>query len=165
MSRRLSELAYARVKSMTRALVERVGGIEAAAMFTRVGRSHIARYYEPHGLEFMPADVVADLEDVAGAPILTRALADLAGYVLFPKPPSVADARWARELGRLAAETGDVMKRLGDSLADDGRISAAEAARIRKEVGEAMAELAVIDATLLEIEDGRAGDKDAEGGR
>ncbi|MFC7611408.1 hypothetical protein [Teichococcus aestuarii] len=53
------------LKTLTRLLIEQVGGLEAAATYTRVNRSVLSGYQNPHQPHFMPVDVVGRLEHAA----------------------------------------------------------------------------------------------------
>lgn len=79
------------LKTAFRALVDGCGGLEAAALVTRVGRSVLSDYSHPQKPDCLPpVDVVADLEAVAGAPLVTAVQARLARHVLVPLPEAVA---------------------------------------------------------------------------
>ncbi|MDX2482406.1 MAG: hypothetical protein QNK42_01960 [Pseudodonghicola sp.] len=67
------------LKRNTEALVKDVG-IEAACEITGKSKATLGRYYsdrDEHADRFMPVDVVAQLEAVAGYPHVTSALAEL----------------------------------------------------------------------------------------
>lgn len=150
-ARRHSAVTYARIKSAFRRVVHAAGGQESAAMATRVaGHQTIGRYLRPHEPHFAPVDIVADLEADTGCPDVTRVLADLAGCILIPKPPTAGDAQWARELGALAKECGEALGRLGEAFSAGGRITADEIRELDlcREVAEAMEALAAIETHL-----------------
>ena len=132
---------YAAIRERTGALVEAAGGCVAAAHDTRVGAPWLSRYGNPHESAFAPVDVIADLEARSGEPVVTRKLAELAGYVLVP----VATAGGARDLMRhlsvISKEGGDAVSGLAAALAD-GKVDDAEAERVGRELGEAIAALA-----------------------
>ncbi|WP_173087330.1 phage regulatory CII family protein [Devosia sp. 1635] len=157
-ARQLPASDYAKLKAATRQLISTSGGPVDAARVTRVDHQGLSRYgstNEDHAERFMPADVIADIEAECGQPIVTRKLADLAGYLLVPVPQV---ARTGTVLGAVTAatlkETSDVFVALGESLGD-GTVSQADAERIGREVDEAMAKLAALK---LQVEDeaGRA---------
>lgn len=153
--RPLSAEAYDGLKTASRRLAGAAGGVEAAASITRVGKTAIGRYQDPHGADFMPLDVVADLEAATGRPFVTEALARLARSLLLPLPVT-PDADWTRGLAQLGAEIGDVFRRAQEALAGDGRIDAREAAALRDEVQGAMRALAGIEALLQASQQGAA---------
>lgn len=132
---------YQALKTATRALVKACGGIEAASSLTRVSKSEVGRYQESCGA-FMPIDVVADLEEATGKAFVTEQLARQAGCVLLPLAPRSADAAWAKRLSDIGAEMGDVFRRTGEALSNDGKIDSREAGALISEVNEAMQTLA-----------------------
>ena len=134
------------LKTLARALIAAAGGLEAAACVTRVNRSRLAEYQDMTGPAFMPADVGAALEEVAGEPLLTRELARRAGYALVPlgAPPgsdglAVAMAEMGQEVGEAFAAHAAALR--------DGQVSEAERARIFAEAQDVMLKaLAVMQA-------------------
>lgn len=151
-------VSYLSLKAAFRRLTKAVGGQESAASITRVDFQRIGRYGRTHEAMFAPVDVVADLESDAGEPLVTRAMADLQGYLLIPKPPTTGDAQWVEHLGSLAKEAGEAMAKLGEAFAHGGTITAAEVRDmdLRREVREAMEALARIDKALETVERGEA---------
>lgn len=146
---------YLRLKAAARALVKKAGGQESAAMVTRASHQTLSRYGLPDDVTFMPVDVVADLEADVGNPIITRMLADLAGYLLIAKPPAVeADPEWIARLAALAKESGEAISRLAEALSVGGTITAEEIRdlELRRELREAAEVLAAIDLALVRIE-------------
>lgn len=154
MGRAFDESAYLGLKAAFRRLTKSVGGQESAASITRVDHQRIGRYGRAHEPMFAPVDVVADLEHDAGVPMVTRALADLQGYLLIPKPPTTGDARWVEHLGALAKEAGEAIAKLGTAFAEGGTITGEESRRmeLRREVAETMEVLARIDKALEAVE-------------
>jgi hypothetical protein len=80
---------YKRLKRRTEKLINLCGGLVDAAEETRAGKSSLANYADSreHGAAanlWAPIDVIADLEQAAGEPLVTRELARLAGYDLLP---------------------------------------------------------------------------------
>lgn len=72
------------LKKHTEALVKHVG-IEPACEVTGKSKATLGRYYsdnEEHRDRFMPIDAVAQLEEAAGYPHVTAALAELSGTSL-----------------------------------------------------------------------------------
>lgn len=123
----LPRQAYLAIKAGFRLLVEAAGGVVAAAGGSRVGKTNLSDYGSINRLDvFAPADVIADLEASVGEPVVTRALARLAGYELYRLPAAPAEVNWVRLLGEASADTGAVIVRLARALGDDGRVTAAE---------------------------------------
>lgn len=140
----------AALKTAARVLIQRLGGIDAAATCTRVGRSNLAEYGSLHHPDrHMPVDVVADLEMIAGEPLVTAALARAAGFTLVPLAlPSGGDA--VLHLQRVAGQSGTVLSSAVAALSD-GTIDAdereallAQLDDLRAAVGAAMAALAEV---------------------
>ncbi len=132
-------LARARIKQAFARLCRQAGGIEGAATLTRIGKSQLARAASPHEpTTFPPADVIVDLESyVAGLrrrpadhPMVTRALAAAAGFDLVALPEARARRDWIDYLARVSKETGELLAKAGEALAD-GDISSAEIAAAR----------------------------------
>jgi len=115
----------------------------------------LGRYGRASEGMFAPVDVVADLEQDAGEPIVTRYLADLQGYVLFAKPPAHGDAEWVAHLGALGKEAGEAMARLSEALASGGVVTAQEVRdlELRREIGDVIEVLARIDSALVSVLD------------
>lgn len=59
---------------LARRLIEACGGLEEAAASCRIGKTQLSECQNPHGEAFMPADVIADLEQHCGKPLYSRAL-------------------------------------------------------------------------------------------
>ena len=156
MARIYSEQVYLSLKAAFRRLTKAAGGQQAAASLTRVDFQRIGRYGSPNEAMHVPIDVVADLERDVGLPMVTHELADLAGYILIPKPPAGADAYWVACLGELGKEAGEAIAKLAEALNNDGRIDGDEVRRLglRQEVREAMEVLAKIDQALIKVEAG-----------
>lgn len=86
-SREITAEELAGIKIATRKLVKRLGGVEAAGSISRWGKSALAEAYDLNRPDrALPADVIADLERVAGDPLVTAVLARLAGCALVPMP-------------------------------------------------------------------------------
>jgi hypothetical protein len=77
-------------KGAFKQIIQGVGGLEAAEGFCRVGKTMLARYYDPRIDEHAPLDVIADLEPLtrgrAGYPQVTRMLALRQGFALVELP-------------------------------------------------------------------------------
>ncbi len=143
-------MSRAALKTAARVLIQRLGGIDAAATCTRVGRSNLAEYGSLHHPDrHMPVDVVADLEMIAGEPLVTAALARAAGFTLVPLAlPAGGDA--VLHLQRVARQSGTVLSSAVAALSD-GTIDAdereallAQLDDLRAAVGAAMAALAEV---------------------
>jgi hypothetical protein len=117
-------VTYAGLATATKRLIAELGGLEAAASVTRVRPPQLSDYGSPHVAQYMPADVIADLETVAGRPLLTEALARLQGYALLPLSPRGPDDL-ALHLARIGQGVGVLFGRVSEALLD-GTIDAGE---------------------------------------
>lgn len=151
--RQITESEAARLKNATRALGRAVGGIEAVEELTRVDQSSFARYQSLHHAQFVPVDVIADLERVAERPIVTEALAHLNGHILIAKPPTLSDPAWNGYLGQVLKDCGELSARIGEALRDHGRITTDDVHRqgLTKLAQDGMAALASLERALEQI--------------
>lgn len=146
------------LKRATGEMLKGVGGLEAAAGFTRVGRSTLGDYQLLSQVtSFVPLDVVADLEPLArdreGWPHVTRALCAHMGGTFVPLPdvPSCTDAMGM--LARQTQEHSDVVTALVAGMAD-GKLCASDARKITKELDELIAAAAGMRACMQTIAGG-----------
>ncbi|MUZ65313.1 hypothetical protein [Agrobacterium vitis] len=84
---------------------------------TRVGTAQLSKYGAPVDVNYMPVDIVADLEAVIGYPLISEFLAGLAGYVLVPTDAS-ADAPDLSDIGLLQETKGKLIALMIKSLLD-----------------------------------------------
>lgn len=78
-ARQLPKDDYLVLKTHTRRLIKRAGGLDLAAELTRVCKSVLSDYQNPAKLDcFMPADVIADLESFIGQSLVSQTLAEFA---------------------------------------------------------------------------------------
>lgn len=123
------------LKTLFRALIGRCGGLDAAAACVRVNRSQLANYYDQHTDQFAPVDVVADLEQVAQVPLVTADLARRAGYLLVPLAAE-GEGHLAQDMAQLGREMGEVFSAYAEGMANDGRMDAAEAEKVERELAD-----------------------------
>lgn len=144
-------------KGAVREMIRAVGGLEAAEENCRVGKSQLARYYDPTKDEHAPLDIVAALEPLGraspGFPHVTRRLARKLGYALIALPRigdlSCGDAY--KELAAATKEAGDVTTGFLHAIADDGKVSPKEAAALMAEAIEAAESFMRMHALLKQI--------------
>lgn len=125
------------LKKHTEALVKDVG-IEPACEVTGKSKATLGRYYSDnleHADRFMPIDAVAQLEEAAGYPHVTVALAELRGVAL-----NFEDRRANSERsGNVNSDVIALSQRFALLMAEyqqsieDGQISVNEAKRLLKE--------------------------------
>lgn len=115
------------IKNATAKTIAAVGGGEKGAGHTRVAQQRLSAYGNKFQPDFMPVDVVSDLESVIegvpGAPFITRELARQRGYLLVRCPATRPEGKpWALHIADLSRETGEAVAKLAVSLADDGDV-------------------------------------------
>ena len=124
------------LKTATGNLVAHVGGGLAWESVTRVHKSQLSDYANPHKPEsFMPVDVLVDLVARAPEPALLREIALLSGYTIVPIEPA-DETELAAAIAESMREGADVSVSFLDGLADGG-ISPANALDIAREADEA----------------------------
>ncbi|NKE43403.1 hypothetical protein HB662_01340 [Roseomonas frigidaquae] len=136
-------------KALARTLIEAVGGLDAAAAATRVGKTQLGYYQSPHHDQFMPADVVARLELLAGDPILTAELARRAGCRLVPVEP-ITGTQLGALLAHLGSEVGTVFAAYADAWRD-GTITLEEKAGIQRNLQSLIRAATNADAHLTRV--------------
>lgn len=112
------------LKRATSEMVKGVGGLEAGAAFTRIGKSMLADYGSLNKADcFVPIDVVADLEPLArertGWPHVTQALCKAMGGTFVAEPDAPAtDESLLAAMSRLHGEFAEVTATVCAGLAD-----------------------------------------------
>jgi hypothetical protein len=101
------------VKTAWKLLVAKVGGVEAAAACTRASRSLVSDYGNYESPRFAPGNAILDVEEIAGEPLVTAALARARGYELVMVETPLA----AGQLASLVAEFSPVIGELFATLA------------------------------------------------
>lgn len=118
------------IKTATRLLITRVGGLEAAASVCRLAASALSECSSRNHLERMlPLDVALQLEEVAGEPIVTAALARIQGRSLASPDPGAVPAV-ANAVGAVVAQAGALAAQLIAAQAD-GHVCEVERAQMR----------------------------------
>ncbi|WP_210357628.1 hypothetical protein [Sphingomonas beigongshangi] len=125
------------LKRATSDMVKGVGGVEAAAAFTRVGKTMLAEYGSVNRSEcFAPIDVIADLEPLArersGWPHVTQALCRTMGgvFVALPDVPITGSDLFEKH-AELAREACDVTGAICDGM-KDGKWDPEDGAKLEK---------------------------------
>lgn len=114
--RQFAPVEYAAVKTTTQMLVQSLGGVDAAAGVTRVGRSQLSDYGLLTSDKFCPVDVLMDMEHVAATPVITSMLARIAGFSLVRILPARAKNELAALLARIGKDTGDLFATAAHAL-------------------------------------------------
>lgn len=128
-NRLLSGSEYVGLKMSTEIMAHNVGGYTAAARFTRVSQQSISRYASTNDEyidNFMPLDVIADVEKLNGFPVIGEYLVGLHGYAIYKFAADGAGTKDLQQFGKMMNRMGDLFNGVSASLADDGAVSAAE---------------------------------------
>ena len=139
--------AQAALKTATKLLISRVGGLEAASEVCRVGVSTLSYYQDMHRpAAWMPIDVVAQLEAIAQSRPVTEALARAHGCRVVDEV-SASTPQIATSMAQFARASGETVGSLVAALAD-GRIEEAERDDVLSRVGEARRHLDAITSAV-----------------
>lgn len=147
-ARFLPQRDYLGLKAAFRRLVVMAGGGNEAAAQTRVAQQGLDRYGSAapeHEDRFAPVDVIADLEAACGEPVVTRRLAELAGYVLSPLPATKGSVSLTRVSAEAMRKVSKVFADLGEALENDGTIDFDEDAQLHADIMEAHEVLQALD--------------------
>lgn len=106
---------------LSRLLIQGCGGLEAAAEICRLSVSQLQRFCDPRHKQFMPADVIVDLQGKAG-PIYSQAMSET-GQVSVEVDDLVTEVCETSELSLS-------MQNLVRKAAQDGQFDANENAQI-----------------------------------
>lgn len=137
LGRQAPEASYLALKSAARQLIRQLGGVEAAADDTRVGKSALGRYYDQNSPDFMPVDVALDLMLAArsqgGDATVARTLAELLGFQLVQAEQGGALGDWLRHTCSLSIQAVQVANEVAIA-ASDGTITKEEAQSILPQI-------------------------------
>lgn len=152
-----------KLKQATAELIKGVGGVEAAAMFCRVGKSSLsdAQNWRRDDV-FVALDVVFDLEPLArdrtGWPHVTRALCAAMGGVFVPLPEAQATREDLLMLlaakARESSELTDAAIACCTAVDDNPAVRAAAARKAIKELDDVVAVAMAMRAALETLEGG-----------
>lgn len=143
-------------KFATQETIKGVGGLEASAGFTRVGKTVLGDAQNINCPErFLAIDVAVDIEKLArerdGWPHITRWMCAQMGGTFVPLPKAVPVARdLIGTMGLVAREAADVTQAICAAVAD-GHLERREIDAARRQIVEAQAALAVLDAQLAAL--------------
>ncbi len=139
------------LKAASHSLVEASGGVIKAAGHTQSSPSRLSEAVSPwHENRWLSLIHVADLECVAGAPLVTRVLAQMAGYDLVSQLENARPQDFHQHLAHIIIETGDVESHLAKAL-EDGTVTRAEALQGLRETQQAIARLQNLEADFRRI--------------
>ena len=141
-----------RLKAAFRRLVHLSGGQQAVTQIPGIritAHQSIGRYGRPQEREHAPIDVIVALEAEVGEPVMTREIADMAGFLLVQKDCAKGRRVTVGDLSKVIKQASGVSTGLADALSD-GYVSRKEAAELRPCVRALMEVLAGLDASLKE---------------
>lgn len=145
MSRQIPKRDADALKAASMILVEKAGGVARAAALTSTSHSRLSEAASPwHDNRWLSLIHIADLECVAGEPVITRVLAELSGFVLVPND-ATRPQDFHQHLAHIIIETSDVEKLLATAL-NDGHVSRDEARRGALEAQQAIDRLQALKA-------------------
>ena len=137
------------LKRASTQLVERAGGVSEAARLTQATPSRVSEAISQfHDARWLSLIQVADLECATGEPVITRALAGMAGFELVARERA-PQIDMHRHLTHIITECGDVERQLSTAL-QDGHIDAGERRALREQVRLALVGLRRLDADLAD---------------
>ncbi len=126
------------LKKHTEALIKDVG-YDTACRVTGKSKATLGRYFSnspEHAERFMPVDVVAELEEVASFPFVTKALAELRMLVIeYDKSRAPRKGALNSDVVLLSQRFATLMGQYNDSI-EDGIISLNEAKRLLRETSD-----------------------------
>ncbi|WCK12367.1 hypothetical protein G6L41_008795 [Agrobacterium tumefaciens] len=134
------------LKATVGRLLRQVGASNVAKE-SRVGEAHLSRYASPREKEFMPLDVLADVERMAGYPLVTEYMANLSGFDLV-RNESEADAPDMEDVSRLADTKGKLLSALITSFLD-GKIDNHERRTLLPLLDDAIAQMQELRSGLI----------------
>jgi hypothetical protein len=127
----LDAQGVAALKTATRALVARLGGLEAAASVCRLQVSRLAECQSlNHPGALLPIDVVVQLEAVAEEPVVSRVLLGALGLGV-AVPGEAVGASIGQAVAAMTRGAGDAAAEFMEARAD-GVVDVAEETRLRE---------------------------------
>lgn len=140
---------YLGLKAAFRDLVALCGGVNRACGLTVGCQSKMSEAMSPAHMERMPTlRQIADLESECAAPVVTRFLADMAGYSLAPLVAKATAQTMHAHLGQIIRDSGEFSASLAVALSD-GSIDPAERAKLISQLNHMMDDLQGAKASLL----------------
>ncbi|AOW49407.1 hypothetical protein [Acetobacter ascendens] len=95
------------IKTATKTALTHVGGVDAAARISRVGRTQFSDYQNRSKECVVPVDVAVDLDHCAEHPFILEAMAHALGYVLMPLRVGTSD--FGKDMSQFGMASVDVM--------------------------------------------------------
>lgn len=155
--RKTSDAVRAYLKTVSRRVIERCGGVSSAESITRVNNSHLSKYQsnsEDNISTFMPIDVALDLDLDCGEPVITRAMAEAQGFRLVVNDAAddelACSQRLLKKISTLTSSHADLTQALV-SAAADGEITPNEVTDIETAMLKIRTELINVDRQLAKF--------------
>jgi hypothetical protein len=140
---------YLKLKAAFRDLVAQCGGVSRCCGLTLGCQSKMSEAMSPAHMERMPTlRQIADLEAECGVPVVTRFLADMAGYSLAPQTAKASPQSMHVHLSQIIRDSGEFSASLAVALSD-GTIDPSERAKLISQVNHLMDDLQCAKASLL----------------
>ena len=119
---------YQRLWGASRLDLQDAGGADVLQLVTRGKRAHLNKCASPNYADAFGVDMVADMlafSDKKSTNVL-QLLNEVAGQVAITMPADTTLDTGPQAMGHLAKEAGELISKMGEALADDGRISSRE---------------------------------------
>lgn len=136
------------IKSSFRRLVDLCDGQQEAAKIAGVDQALISRYCSRDNPHIVRGDIVAALELAAGDPVMTRASADLHGYVLLPKDAVGSSVILNHHIGSLTRTLADVTVALVEAQRNGAAVSEYDRAQLNSKIDDAQEALELLRADV-----------------
>lgn len=105
-------MSNAQHAQLARDLIRACGGARKAAALCRLERSRLYEFEDETGDAYMPADIIADLEEYCGDPIYSRGLVE-------NRPSAVEPGRLVDETSSLTEISASLQAYARSAVADD----------------------------------------------
>lgn len=145
MNRPTSDAMRIAFKSATRRAVEQAGGCSKVAERTRVSSSLISRYCDIQDSVFIPLDVAADIDALAGEPIIRQAWNEYCAAFQRQSAEQIQD-----HVTDIVTDTGKLLQTVGEGLSD-GNFSPRDALNTLKAAAEAKSEITDLESKCAEV--------------
>lgn len=117
---------YGTLEAAVANLIDAVGGLDTAQRHTRVKKSQLQVYCDPDGKLHIPADVIADLEGIAGGAYVTEWLAQRLGHQLIKVTPK-EEHNLSINVAEIGAGASQLFEEFVKALSNDGVVDSVEA--------------------------------------
>lgn len=109
---------FFQIKSATRLLIFRCGGVRPVADMTGYSTTQISRWQSDAEKTLVPLTALLVLESYCGDPVITRAIAGIHGLKLSTSPQQRDSVCISDSLANFMGSTSEVVARTGESLRD-----------------------------------------------